>query len=119
MDILLWALQIILAVKLASVVYTHGLRPDAAKMRGDAAARPLLPLVALGAALGATGLILPAAVPALAGWMPWFAALLAGVMLAAVGLHQGCRQRPNFVVGLVLFALAAFVAYGRWALAPL
>ena len=27
-------------------------------------------------------------------------------------------ETPNIVVGLVLFALAAFVAYGRWVIAP-
>jgi len=33
MNILLWVLQIVLAVKFLSVAYTHGLRPDPAKMQ--------------------------------------------------------------------------------------
>jgi hypothetical protein len=35
-----------------------------------------------------------------------------------IGFHVACRESPNIVVGLVLFALAAFVAYGRWVTAP-
>jgi hypothetical protein len=40
------------------------------------------------------------------------------MMLLGVGFHVACRETPNIVVGLVLFALAAFVAYGRWVIAP-
>jgi len=76
--------------KFVSVAYTHGLRPDPAKMqrgtqRLGAAARPLLTLIALGAFLGAVGLILPAATGVWASWTPWSAALLALMMLPAAG----------------------------------
>jgi hypothetical protein len=40
-------------------------------------------------------------------------------MLMAVGFHVACRESPNTVVSLILCALAAFVAYGRWVVAPL
>ena len=124
MNIVLWILQVVLAVKFVSVAFTHGLRPDPAKMqrgsqRFGAAARPLLILIALGAFLGAVALILPAAT-GIATWLtPWSAALLALMMLAAFGFHLACRENPKSVVSLVLFALAAFVAYGRWVIAPL
>ncbi|NLE75702.1 MAG: hypothetical protein GX605_02975 [Chloroflexi bacterium] len=124
MDALLWVMQAVLAAKFLVVVYTHGLRPGAAAVeRGrqqlGAAARPLLALAALASALGALGLVGPAAVGALAAWVPWAAALLAGISLGSAGLHLKCQERPNSWVGLALGALAAFVAYGRWALAPL
>jgi putative oxidoreductase len=124
MNILLWVLQAILAVKFVSAAYTHAIRPDPAKMqrgtqRFGAAARPLLILVALGTFLGAAGLVLPAAVRSLGWLVPWSAALLALMMLAATGLHVACRERPRIGVSLILCALAAFVAYGRWVLAPL
>jgi putative oxidoreductase len=124
MNIPLWILQIVLAVKFASVAYTHALRPDSAKMqrgreRFGSAARPLLIVVALGAFLGAVALVLPAATGILPGLTPWAAALLALMMLAAAGFHLACRENPKTVVSLVLFALAAFVAYGRWFLVPL
>jgi DoxX-like family len=123
MNIVLWVLQVVLAVKFLSVAYTHGLRPDPAKMqRGDqqfgAAARPLLIVIALAATLCAVALVLPAAT-GIATWLrPSSAALLALMMLGSVGFHIGCRENPKIVVSLVLFALAAFVAYGRWVIAP-
>jgi hypothetical protein len=123
MNIILWALQIVLGLKFVSVAYTHGLRPDETKMqrgiqRLGAVARPLLAFIALCAFLGAVGLILPAATGILTWLTPLAAALLALMMLLAVGFHVACRETPNIVVGLVLFALAAFVAYGRWVIAP-
>ena len=123
MNIVLWILQIVLGLKFVSVAYTHGLRPDETKMqqgvqRLGTLARPLLTLIALCAFLGAVGLILPAATGILTWLTPLAAALLALMMLLAIGFHVACRETPNIVVGLVLFALAAFVAYGRWVIAP-
>ena len=86
--------------------------------RLGAVARPLLTFVALCAFLGGVSLILPAATGILTWLTPLSAALLALMMLLAVGFHIACRESPNIVVGLILFALAAFVAYGRWVIAP-
>jgi len=123
MNIVLWALQIVLALKFVSVAYTHGFRADQTKMqRGNqrlgAVARPLLTLIALCAFLGGVSLILPAALGILTWLTPLSAALLALMMLFAVGFHVACRESPNVAVGLILFALAAFVAYGRWVIVP-
>ena len=120
----MWILQIVLCVKFVSVAYTHGFRTDQAKwqqgmQRMGAAARPLLTLTAILVLLGGAGLVLPAATGILTWLTPLSAALLAVMMLVAVGLHVGCRETPNIVPGLVLFALAAFLSYGRWVLAPL
>jgi hypothetical protein len=122
-NILLWILQIALAVKFLSVAYTHAVRPDPAKMqrgreRFGTAARPLLRLIALGAFLGAVALVLPGAIGVLPGITPWAAAMLALMMLAAARLHVTCRENPKTVVSLVLFVLSAFVACGRWFIAP-
>jgi hypothetical protein len=124
MNIVLWVLQVALALKFVSTAYTHGLRPDAAKtergvQRFGALAHPLLIAIALGTFLGAVGLILPAATGVLTWLMPWSAALLALMMLVSIGFHVACCERPKIVVDLVLFALAAFAAYGRWVIAPL
>ena len=123
MNVVLWAAQIVLALKFVSVSFTHGLRPDQTKMqrgieRLGTTAQPLLTLIALCAFLGGVSLILPAATGILTWLTPWSAALLALMMLLAVGFHVACRESPNIVVGLVLCALAAFVAYGRWVIAP-
>ncbi|MFE3991987.1 DoxX family protein [Streptomyces goshikiensis] len=63
--------------------------------------------------LGAVGLIVPAALgiaPALAAW----AALgLAATMLGATVLHLRRKEATALPVALVLFAMAAVVAWGR------
>ena len=123
MNTVLWIVQVVLAVKLLSSAYTHALRPDPAKMqrgmqRLGTAARPLLIVIALCMVLGAFTLVLPAALGIWLWLTPWAAAGLAVLMLVGVWFHVRCRENPKIVVGLVLFALAAFLAFGRWVIAP-
>lgn len=49
---------------------------------------------------------------------PWTAAVLAVMLLASIAFHIKCRESSKAWVSLILFAMAAFVAYGRWVLAP-
>lgn len=119
MNILLWALQIILAIKLFTVTINHGLHPDPVKMqrgrdRLGHMAKPLLILVAALAFLTGLGLILPAVL----GFIPWTAAFTAFLMLIATGFHLRCREEPRVWVSLFLFALAAYLAYGRVIVSP-
>jgi len=123
MNTVLWVLQCILALKFASVAISHAVRPSA-KVQGSmrrfgAAARPLLTLISLVCVLGALGLVLPAVAAGFARFVPWSAAFLAAWMLLGMAFHVRCRGWPNLAVGVVLFLLAAFLAYGRWVLAPL
>lgn len=122
-NIVLWAVQIVLSLKLLSVAYTHGLRTDQAKMQQGIeklgpGARSLLSVIALCAFLGTVGLIVPAATGIMPWLISWVAALLALMMLLSIGFHVRCRETPNIFVSLVLFAMAAFVAFGRWVIAP-
>lgn len=61
--------------------------------------------------------------PDATGILPWLtplaAALLALMMLLAAGFHLVRREYPNIVLNLILLALAAFVAYGRFVIVPL
>ena len=119
----LWVLQIALCLKFVSTAYTHGFRRDQAKwqqgmQRMGAAGRPLLTLTAVLVFMGGAGLILPGATGILPWLTPLSAAVLAVMMLVAVGLHVRCRETPNVAAGLVLFAMAALLAYGRWVIAP-
>lgn len=123
MDTVLWALQAVLALKFVSVAYSHGLRPKTAAMRPGtprfgAATRPLLALIGPAVLVGALCLILPGALGVWAWLTPWAAAVLAVMLLAAVGFHLTCRARPNVWVALVLCVLAGLLAYGRWVLVP-
>ena len=124
MHIVLWVLQVGLAVKLVSVAYSHGIRSDRLDLqrgreRFGAATRWLMITIALTAFLVAAGLVAPAATGMLSGLTAWTAALLGLLMVAAAGLHRACRDHPNTMVSVVLAALASFVAYGRWVIAPL
>jgi hypothetical protein len=121
--IFLWALQIALAAKFMSAGITHALHPDATKtakgrLRFGRATRPLLTLTGLCAWVVAAGLILPGATGLWSQLTPWAAAFLALMNLLAIGFHLTCRESPKIWVSLILFALAALVAYGRWVVAP-
>jgi hypothetical protein len=123
MNVVLWILQVVLALKFLSVTVSHGLRPNATQMAPGVArlgswARPVLILTAVGTFLAGVALVLPAALGVLPALTPLSAAALALMMLAAIALHARCREDGSVVVCLVLLALAAFVAYGRWAIAP-
>lgn len=81
--------------------------------------KPLLTFIGVAEILGGVGLIAPAATGILPWLTPLAAAALALVMLLARGFHAMRREYPNIVNNLVLLAVAAFVAYGRWMAAPL
>lgn len=68
---------------------------------------------------GALGLILPAATRILPWLTPLAAALLALNMLFALIFHLTRSEIGMIVPNIVLGGLAAFVAYGRWKLAPI
>jgi hypothetical protein len=123
MNISLWIVQIITAIKLLDVAYKHGLRQSMtsmqeAKQKLGAFSKPLLTIIAVCAFTGVLGLILPG----LLGWAAWItpvtAALLSLMLLLSIFFHVRSRAHPKIFVSVVLFAFAIFVAYGRWALAP-
>lgn len=64
--------------------------------------------------LGALGLILPAALDIAPVLVPIAATGLAVLMLGAAVTHARRREPQMIVVNLVLLALAAFVAWGRF-----
>jgi uncharacterized membrane protein YphA (DoxX/SURF4 family) len=61
--------------------------------------------------------------PALTGILPWLTPLAAVglviLMAGAVIFHIPRKEYPNIVFNLILLALAAFVAYGRYVVFPL
>jgi hypothetical protein len=120
MNILLWALQIILAIKLLTVTFNHGLHPDPVKMqsgreRFGSTARPLLLFISGLTLLAALGLVLPN----FSRYLPWNASVTALMMLVATGFHIRCRETPKVWVTLILSALAVCLTFGRWMMIPL
>lgn len=119
MNTALWIVQILLALafgaagfmKLAqpkSVAYERGLKWVEDFSDGQ------LKLIGLVEVLGAVGLILPWALSVLPVLTPIAAAGLAITMLGAAYTHLRRGENPMILVNLVLLALAAFVAWGRF-----
>lgn len=121
-DIVLWILQILLALGFLAAGINHATQRDRASGRMAwmlAVPKPLMTTIGILEIAGAAGLVLPHAT-GIAPWLtPLAAALLALVMVFATVFHL---RRPgegmNIVTNLVLGALAAFVAYGRLVLEP-
>lgn len=124
MNIVLWIIQIILAIKFITITYTHGLYKSKSTMK-DAIQRigkpalPLLNTISILTFIGALGLILPAAFNYLTWIVPLTATILALFMLLSIIFHIKCLEIPKIYVSIVLFILSVFLAYGRWKLFPL
>jgi len=124
LNVALWLVQILLAIKFISVAYTHGLRQHQPTMaeamqKMGAYSRPSLYLIASWAFIGSIGLILPVASGSLSWITPAAAVILAIMALFSIIFHINYRHRPNIFASVILFVLTAFVAYGRWVMTPL
>ena len=116
----LWSLQVVLAVFFA-------LGSGAPKLLVPADQLPMpIPLpqaflwfIGVCEVLGGLGLILPGLTRVRPGLTPLAAACLVLLTICAAGYQILARQPESAVFALVIGALAAFVAYGRWRLAPL
>jgi len=124
MNTFLWIVQGVLALKLLTAAYSHGLGRKGPEWRqgaesvgsmakGVSAAASILMLAG---ALGLVGLIGPGILP---GVVPAAGAGLAVLHLSAIVFHLRCREDPKVFAAVVLSVLAALVAVGRWAVAPL
>ncbi|GAB4161971.1 MAG: DoxX family protein [Candidatus Promineifilaceae bacterium] len=69
--------------------------------------------------LAGLGLILPSLTRIQTRLIPFAALGLVLVMLGAAVWHLGRGEYPNILMNLLLAALSAFLAYGRWRLIPL
>ncbi len=124
-NLLLWIGQILLALAFLGVGYTHTVGFEQASVRAgmgwlNAVGRDRMRIIGILEILGAIGLVLPAATGVLPWLTPVAATSLAVLMGLAVVLHL---RRPgegrNIILNLVLGAVAALIAYGRFVVAPL
>lgn len=123
MDIALWVVQGILAIKLVSVSFTHAFQRSLPSMQEamqklGKSSKLILTLAAVATLAAALGLILPGVLHASPRITPVTAGILAGLLLVSLFFHVKSREKPKIFVSLVLFVLAVFVAYGRWAIVP-
>jgi len=122
MNVGLWNIQVLLAL----VFLIHGrlmLSPPASIQPGMAyvLAIPTRFRQSIGVAeiLGAIGLVLPGLTGVLPLLTPLAVAGLVILMVSAAIFHARRKEAPNIAFNLILLAMAAFVAYGRFVLVPL
>lgn len=122
MNIVLWVVQVVLGLMFLMAGVQKGFRPlDAvAKMIPWVPTVPssLVRFIGIAELLAGIGLILPALTGILPGLTIWAGLGLAVVMVLAVGFHVMRREYSAVGFNIVLLVLAAFVAYGRWQIAP-
>jgi len=120
MNILLWVLQVLLAL----AFFAHGwlfLSPPAAIVDQMNASLPRWFQLFLGVAeiLAAVGLTLPG----VARVQPWLVSrAAAGIMIVMIGatiFHVARGEVSSAATTAVLLAMATFVAYMRWRVAPI
>lgn len=121
MDLALWIAQVLAALMFGFHGSTLLFGTERARVQFPWAkdvSNPLLRFIGVAEILGAVGLILPA----LTRVQPWLTPLagigLCLVMVLAAAFHIARREWPNVVFNVVLGALAAFVAYGRYFVIP-
>jgi uncharacterized membrane protein YphA (DoxX/SURF4 family) len=122
MNIALWIVQVLLAGMFLMAGVMKAFQYERAKASlpwVKDVPRGLVTFIGISELLGGLGLLLPA----LTGILPWLTSLagagLALIMILAIGFHASRREVPAIGFNLVLLALAAFVAYGRFLIVPL
>jgi uncharacterized membrane protein YphA (DoxX/SURF4 family) len=120
MNILLWILQVLLALAFLA----HGwlfLFPPASVVEQMNASLPRWFQLFLGVAevLAAVGLTLPGLTRITPGFVPAAAVGIMIVMISATIFHFMRGEVSSGFITLLLLALASFVAYMRWRVAPI
>jgi hypothetical protein len=120
MNIMLWVLQVLLAV----AFFAHGcllLWPPASVVEQMNATLPRWFQLFLGVAeiLAAVGLILPGLTRILPWLVTWAAGGIMIVMVSATVLHLARGEMSSAAITLVLLAMATFVAYKRHRAMPI
>lgn len=123
MNTVLWIVQVLLALAFVGAGVNHAFRYEAIKAQPmmswvNALPRGVLTFVGVCEILGGIGLVLPAVTNVVPWLTPVAASFLAVIMLLAALFHFSRRENSAIVINLVLLVLAAFVAYGRFVVAP-
>jgi hypothetical protein len=119
LNTVLWILQVLLALLF---LWAGGVKLvlPLEKLAGPVALPgSFLRFIGVVEVLGAIGLILPGLLRIRPGLTPWAAAGLVVLMMGAVGITLAGGSVGMALIPGVTGLLAAFVAYGRWRLAPL
>ena len=123
MDTVIWVVQILVGLLFLAAGFMKLTQPKAKLQTNMKWVEDFSPntIKGIGALelLGGVGVILPSLTNILPVLSPLAALGLVLVMVGAIITHIRRGETPFIVVNLVLLALAAFVAYGRFVAAPL
>ncbi len=120
MNIALWILQVLLAAVFAA----HGWMlvsppPELLPVINEQLGVAFRLFLGVAELAGAVGILLPAITRRMP-WLTWVTAIcLAFVVASATVLHLVRAEYSSAVITTVLFAVASFVAYGRWRVRPI
>lgn len=123
MNIAIWVVQVLLAVFFIQFGFMKAFLPidsiaDQMSFVLDVP-EALVRFIGVAELAGALGLILPA----ITRILPWLTIAAAGglgtIMILAFIFGVSRGEIPNAVMNIVLLALLAFIAYGRWKLVPI
>ena len=120
MNIVLWVLQVLLAV----AFFAHGWLflsppPEIAAQMNALLPRWFQLFLGVAEVLAALGLILPGLTRILPWLVTWAAAGIVIVMVSATALHVVRGEMSSAAITLLLLAMAAFVAYMRHRVLPI
>ena len=120
MNILLWILQVLLAVAFLAHGWMFLFPPEDMAAVMNSVIRPAFRLfIGVAEVLAAIGLTLPGFTRILPWLVPSAAAGLMIVMIGAIILHVLRGEVSATITTAILFALATFVAYMRWRVRPI
>ena len=122
MNIILWILQIFLGLYFVAIGVMHFVIPPGlpAQMAWMYELQPWLHWVSgIAEILGGIGLILPSLTRIRPQLTVWAALGLVAVMIGAMIWHLTRGETQNIGFNILLAALLAFIAYGRYKLQPI
>lgn len=125
LNTILWIVQILLGLAFLGAAYGHTLGYARSVVRSGmtwmaAVGRQRMAIIGSLEILGAVGLVLPAATKILPWLTPVAATCFMVLMVFALIFHaRRTGEVPNIVFNVILGALAASVAYGRFVLEPI
>jgi putative oxidoreductase len=119
-NILLWLLQVLLAV----VFLAHGVMmlnppPEIAVQMNASLPRWFSLFIGVAEVLAAVGLTLPGLTRVMPWLISWAAAGIMIVMISATIYHIARSENSSAAVTLALLIMATFVAYARWRMLPI
>jgi uncharacterized membrane protein YphA (DoxX/SURF4 family) len=120
MNIVLWILQVLLALVFAAHGWLFLAPPPDIKAQMDANLPQWFQLfMGIAEVAAAVGLILPALTRIMPFLVSWAAVGIMIVMVSATGYHAVRAEYSSAVITFILLLMATFLAYGRTRLRPI